>query len=95
MDYLKEVFRLQAENKEHQENLKKWSEALGLALSILMPEKDNLTEDEKKEREKIYFAVESCVQGFCTSSHAIGYNDCMLEMAKYGAAHKPIIYPEQ
>lgn len=56
---------------------------------------DNLTKDEKKEREKIYFAVESCVQGFCTSSHAIGYNDCMLEMAKHGAAHEPIIYPEQ
>lgn len=36
-----------------------------------------------------------CVKGFCTSSHAIGYNDCMLEMAKHGAAHKPIIYPEQ
>lgn len=48
MDYLKEAFRLQAENKEHQENLKKWYEALGLALSILMPEKDNLTDEEKK-----------------------------------------------
>lgn len=53
MDYLKEVFRLQAENKEHQENLKKRSEALGLALSILMPEKDNLTDEEKKERDNI------------------------------------------
>ena len=50
---------------------------------------------EKKERDNIYFAVESCVKGFCTSSHAIGYNDCMLEMAKHGAAHEPIVYPEQ
>lgn len=64
-------------------------------MSILMPEKDNLTDEEKKERDNIYFAVESCVKGFCTSSHAIGYNDCMLEMAKHGAAHEPIIYPEQ
>lgn len=95
MDYLKEAFRIQTENKERQENLKKRSEALGLALSILMPEKDNLTDEEKKERDNINFAVESCVKGFCTSSHAIGYNDCMLEMAKHGAANEPIIYPEQ
>lgn len=38
MDYSEEVFRLQAENKEHKSVLEKSHEILNQALEIIMPE---------------------------------------------------------
>ena len=42
----------------------------------------------------VYSVIESCVEDFCEESHAFGYNDCLIEMAKHGAANEPIVYPE-
>lgn len=87
MDYLKELFRLQAENEKSKKALERSSKTLGLALSTIMP-------DDKQIQDDVYNVIESCVEDFCVESHTIGYNDCLIEMAKHGAANEPIVYPE-
>lgn len=87
MDYLKEFFRLQAENEKSKKALERSSKTLGLALSTIMP-------DDKQIQDDVYSIIESCVEDFCEESRTIGYNDCLIEMAKHGAANEPIIYPE-
>ena len=87
MDYLKEFFRLQSENEKYKKTLERTSKTLGLVLSTIMP-------DDKQIQDDIYRVIESCVEDFCVESHAIGYNDCLIEMAKHGAANEPIIYPK-
>lgn len=86
MDYLKEFFRLQAENEKSKKALERCSKTLGLALSTIMP-------DDKQFQDDVYSVIESCVEDFCEESHTIGYNDCLIEMAKHGAANEPVIYP--
>lgn len=86
MDYLKEFFRLQAENEKTKKALERCSKTLGLALSTIMPEDKQIQDD-------VYSVIESCVEDFCEESHTIGYNDCLIEMAKHGAANEPVIYP--
>ena len=86
MDYLKEFFRLQAENEKSKKALERSSKTLGLALSTIMP-------DDKQIQDDVYSVIESCVEDFCVESHAIGYNDCLIKMAKHGAANEPIVYP--
>lgn len=86
MDYLKEFFRLQAENEKSKKALERCSKTLGLALSTIMP-------DDKQIQDDVYSVIESCVEDFCEESHPIGYNDCLIEMAKHGAANEPVIYP--
>lgn len=87
MDYLKEFFRLQSENERHKKTLERTSKTLGLVLSTIMP-------DDKQIQDDVYSVIESCVEDFCVESHAIGYNNCLIEMAKHGAANEPIVYPE-
>lgn len=87
MNYLKEFFRLQAENEKSKKALERSSKTLGLALSTIMP-------DDKQIQDDVYSVIESCVEDFCVECHAIGYNDCLIEMAKHGAANEPIVYPE-
>ena len=86
MNYLKEFFRLQAENEKCKKALERSSKTLRLALSTIMP-------DDKQIQDDVYSVIESCVEDFCEESHAIGYNDCLIEMAKHGAANEPVIYP--
>ena len=86
MDYLKEFFRLQAENEKSKKALERSSKTLGLALSTIMP-------DDKQIQDDVYSVIESRVEDFCEESHTIGYNDCLIEMAKHGAANEPVIYP--
>lgn len=86
MDYLKEFFRLQAENEKSKKALERSSKTLGLALSTIMP-------DDKQIQDDVYSVIESCVEDFCEESHTTGYNDCLIEMAKHGAANEPVIYP--
>lgn len=50
--------------------------------------------DDKQIQDDVYSIIESCVEDFYEESHAIGYNDCLIEMAKHGAANEPIVYPE-
>lgn len=87
MNYLKEFFRLQSENEKHKKALERTSKTLGLVLSTVMP-------DDKQIQDDVYSIIESCVEDFCEESRAIGYNDCLIEMAKHGAANEPIIYPK-
>lgn len=84
MDYLKEFFRLQAENEKSKKALERCSKTLGLALSTIMP-------DDKQIQDDVYSVIESCVEDFCEESYTIGYNDCLIEMAKHGAANEPVI----
>ena len=49
--------------------------------------------DDKQIQDDVYSVIESCVEDFCEESHTIGYNDCLIEMAKHGAANEPVIYP--
>lgn len=86
MNYLKEFFRLQAENEKSKKALERSSKTLGLALSTIMP-------DDKQIQDDVYSVIESCVEDFCEESHAIGYNDYLIEMAKHGVANEPIVYP--
>ena len=63
MDYLKEFFRLQAENEKSKKALERCSKTLGLALSTIMP-------DDKQIQDDVYSVIESCVEDFCEESHS-------------------------
>lgn len=88
MDYLKEIFRLQAENKKHEELVEKNAKALGAVLEAIMPDNEELQTD-------AYGFIEACVEDFCDESYAMGYNDCLIEFAKSEAIKQPVIYPNQ
>ena len=87
MDYLKEVFRLQAENEEHKAVLEKSHEILNQALEIIMPE-------DKRSREVVSVALATSVQHFCEDSYSMGYNDCLLDiLMEKEEVSAPIMFP--
>lgn len=87
MDYLKEAFRLQAENEEHKAVLEKSHEILNQTLEIIMPE-------DKRSREVVSVALATSVQHFCEDSYSMGYNDCLLDILRENEeVSAPIMFP--
>lgn len=87
MDYLEEMFRLQAENEEHKAVLEKSHEILNQTLEIIMPE-------DKRSREVVSVALATSVQHFCEDSYSMGYNDCLLDIfMEKEEVSAPIMFP--
>ena len=85
MDCLKELSHLQAENQKYDDVIEKASKELGEALLTIV--------EENQLNDGICGFTEFCVGDLCDANHAIGYNDCLIELAKHGSANEPIVYP--
>lgn len=85
MDYLKELSRLQAENQKYDEVIEKAAKDLGEALLTIA--------EENQLDDGICGFAEPCIEDLCDASYAKGYNDCLIKMAKHGAANEPVIFP--